>query len=89
VTWGKVDANHYRSTCESVPGDYSMLMPLVTKALLDKRARFERLEGELGREALFAEEPQAQGYLRPREGARLFERREALVEELLAAVAAR
>jgi len=83
VTWGKVDKDHHRSTCESVPGDYSMLMPLVTKALLDKRARLEGLEAELGREELVERHPEAEGYLRPREGYRLFERREELMETLL------
>jgi deoxyhypusine synthase len=86
VTWGKVDKDHHRSTCESVPGDYSMLMPLITKALLDKRAKLERLEQELGRTTLLERHPEAAGYLRPREGYRLFERREELMEKLFAAL---
>jgi deoxyhypusine synthase len=82
VTWGKVDKDHHRSTCESVPGDYSMLMPLVTKALLDKRAKLARLRDELGEELLFERHPEARGYLRDRDGYRLFARREALKAEL-------
>jgi deoxyhypusine synthase len=82
VTWGKVDKDHHHSTCESVPGDYSMLMPLVTKALLDKRAKLEAKQAELGQEALIEAHPEAAGYLRPREGYRLFERREQLMESL-------
>lgn len=83
VTWGKVDKEHHRRTCESVPGDYSMLMPFVTKALLEKRAKLERLDGELGREKLVARYPEAAGYLRSREGYRLFAKREELMERLL------
>ncbi len=89
VTWGKVDKEHHRRTCESVPGDYSMLMPIVTKALLDKRARLERLESELGREELLARHPEAAGYLRPVEGYRLFARRRELMEVLFEELARR
>jgi deoxyhypusine synthase len=88
VTWGKVDAENYAQTCESVPGDYSMLMPLITKALLDKRAKFARLAEDLGRETLFERHPEARGYLRPQEGYRLYEQREALLEDLFEAVRA-
>jgi len=88
VTWGKVDKDSHTATCESVPGDYSMLMPIVTKALLDKRARLEALEGELGRAALLEAHPEAAGYLRPREGYRLFERRAPLMDALFEAVRA-
>ena len=83
VTWGKVDKEHYVSTCESVPADYSMVMPLVTKALLDKRARLERLRDEIGMDALCEGHPEARGYLRDPRGARLFARREELVGKLL------
>lgn len=86
VTWGKVDKDHHRSTCESVPGDYSMLMPLVTKALLEKRERFETLEQKLGLEELVKRHPEAAGYLRSREGYRLFEQREELMRELFDAL---
>ena len=86
VTWGKVDKDHHRSTCESVPGDYSMLMPLITKALLDKRARLAALEEELGSEELMTRHPEAEGYLRSTRGERLYERREELVLALMDAV---
>ncbi len=88
VTWGKVDQDNYTNTCESVPADYSMLMPLITKGLLDKRAKFARLEEELGRETLFERHPEARGYLRPQEGYRLFDQREALLADLFDAVRA-
>lgn len=87
VTWGKVDEEHYRSTCESMQADYSMVMPFLVKALLDKRARFERWAERMGKEALFAKHPEARGYLREREGYRLFARRDELVKKLLAEVA--
>jgi deoxyhypusine synthase len=86
VTWGKVDKANFTATCESVPADYSMLMPFVVKALLTKRARFERWAGRMGREALFAQHPAAKGYLRDAAGYRLFDRREELVGKLFAAV---
>lgn len=82
VTWGKVDKDTYQSATESLSADYSMVMPFVMKALLDNRARFERLRAEMGEEALFAQEPRAKGYLRSREGYRLYEQRDALVERL-------
>ncbi|MBI5364376.1 MAG: deoxyhypusine synthase family protein [Planctomycetes bacterium] len=87
VTWGKVDEEHYRSTCESLSADYSMVMPFVVKALLDKRARYERWAERMGKDALFAKHPEARGYLREREGYRLFARRDELVKKLLAEVA--
>ncbi|HET7043097.1 MAG TPA: hypothetical protein VFI13_13850, partial [Gemmatimonadales bacterium] len=62
--------------------DYSMVMPFLVKALLDNRERYARRAAEIGEEALFQEEPKAAGYLRSREGYRLFEQREALVGEL-------
>ena len=83
VTWGKVDKDHHHATCESVPGDYSMLMPLVTKALLDKRAKLEALREELGEDLLFERHPEARGYLRPRDGYRLYDRRAELMESLM------
>jgi len=86
VTWGKVDEEHYRSTCESMHADYSVVMPILAKALLAKRARFERWAERMGREALFAKHPEARGYLRDPEGYRLYDRREKLVEKLLAEV---
>jgi deoxyhypusine synthase len=86
VTWGKVDEKHYRSTCESMQADYSVVMPFLAKALLEKRARFERWAAKMGREALFAKHPAARGYLRDPNGYRLFDRREELVERLLGEV---
>ena len=58
-------------------------MPFLVKALLDKRARFEAMAADEGVEALFAREPQARGYLRPRAGYRLFEERGRLTARLL------
>jgi deoxyhypusine synthase len=86
VTWGKVDRDTYQQTTESVQGDYSMIMPFVVRALLENRERYARRAREIGEEALFAEAPKAAGYLRPREGYRLFERRAELVDKLLQSV---
>lgn len=82
VTWGKVDKDTYLEATESVQADYSMLMPFIVKALLDNRERYEQRAAEFGEEALFAEEPKARGYLRPREGYRLYDQRGRLLEEL-------
>ena len=82
VTWGKVDATNHRSTCESLSADYSMVMPILTKALLDKRAKLAALEEELGRDALIERHPEARGYLRPRSGYRLYEARDELTSQL-------
>jgi deoxyhypusine synthase len=87
VTWGKVDKDVYRSTCESMNADYSMVMPFLVKALLEKRARFEELAEKLTPEVLFTRHPEARGYLRPREGYRLFERRDELRTALEAELA--
>ncbi len=38
VTWGKVDKDTYQQSTESLPGDYSMVMPFLVKALLEKHA---------------------------------------------------
>jgi deoxyhypusine synthase len=86
VTWGKVDRETYQQTTESLQGDYSMIMPFVVRALLENRDRYARRAAEIGEEALFAESPKAAGYLRPRAGYRLFDRRTELVEKLLASV---
>ncbi|HIG12747.1 MAG: deoxyhypusine synthase family protein [bacterium] len=86
VTWGKVDPEHFSSRCESVPGDYSMLMPLITKALLDKRARLADLEEEIGRAELFGRHPEARGYLRDTGGYRLYERLDKLTASLRSAI---
>lgn len=82
VTWGKVDKDVYKSTTESLQADYSMVMPLIAKALLDKRARLAALEIELGRETLLSRHPEAAGYLRDQDGYRLLEQRERLLANL-------
>ncbi len=76
VTWGKVDKDLYLKTTESMQADYSTVMPFLVKALLDNRARYEN--GATGEHAA--------GYLRPRDGYRLYEKREPLVAKLLDAV---
>lgn len=86
VTWGKVDRDTYQQSTESMQGDYSMVVPFLIKALLDRRKKFERLREELGEATLFERHPEAKGYLRSRDGYRLFEKREALVEKLKEAV---
>jgi deoxyhypusine synthase len=83
-----VDKDTYQQSTESLPADYSMVMPFLVKALLDNRARYAARAEEIGAERLFAEEPKARGYLRPREGYRLFERRQELVARLKQDVAA-
>jgi deoxyhypusine synthase len=83
VTWGKVDRDTYEQTTESMQADYSMIMPFLVKALLDNRARYARWAERMGDEDLFAKHPKARGYLRPREGYRLFGRREELCQRLV------
>jgi deoxyhypusine synthase len=82
VTWGKVDKDTYQQATESMQADYSTLMPFIVKALLDNRRRYARLAEAEGHEALCAREPLARGYLRPKDGYRLFARREALLARL-------
>jgi deoxyhypusine synthase len=84
VTWGKVDKDTYLQTTESLQGDYSMLLPFLVKALLDNRDRHARRAEEIGLEAAIAEDSRAKGYLRPREGYRLYDQRDRLTENLLA-----
>lgn len=88
VTWGKVDKETYQQATESMQADYSTLMPFIVKALLENRARYEKLVEAVGEEAAFDQEPRARGYLRPRAGYRLFEQRDELVSRLNADVAA-
>ncbi len=88
VTWGKVDKDVYRQTTESMQADYSMIMPFLVKSLLDKRKALEARAAEVGPDALFKEVPEARGYLRPREGYRLFDQRDGLVSALRDAVRA-
>jgi len=82
VTWGKVDRETYQQTTESAQADYSMVLPFLVKALLDNRERYARRAAEIGEEALFKEDPRAAGYLRSRDGYRLYEQRDQLVEQL-------
>jgi deoxyhypusine synthase len=86
VTWGKVDKDTYTEATESLQCDYSLLMPFLVKALLDNRAYYERKATEVGEEHLFEHHPKARGYLRPRSGYRLFEKRDELVRTLTEAV---
>lgn len=83
VTWGKVDRDTYEQTTESMQADYSIIMPFLVKALLDNRARYARWAERMGEEDLFAKQPKARGYLRPREGYRLFAHREVLCQQLI------
>jgi deoxyhypusine synthase len=55
--------------------DYSVVMPFLMKALFENRARYQERAEHEGEEQLFAHQPKARGYLRPREGYRLFEQR--------------
>ena len=82
VTWGKVDKDTYLQTTESMQGDYSVVMPFLMKALFENRARYQEMAREEGEERLFVREPKARGYLRPREGYRLFEQRARLSARL-------
>jgi deoxyhypusine synthase len=82
VTWGKVDKDVYQKTTESMQGDYSTVMPFLVRALLERRAGFERAAAEMGEDKLFEQQPDARGYLRPKSGYRLFEKRAELVERL-------
>jgi deoxyhypusine synthase len=41
VTWGKVDKDTYQQSTESLPADYSMMMPFLVKALMEKHAARE------------------------------------------------
>ncbi len=83
VTWGKVDKDTYLQTTESLQADYTTVVPFLVKALLDNRERYAKRAAEAGEEQLFAEVPEARGYLRAREGYRLFERRGELTAALL------
>jgi deoxyhypusine synthase len=86
VTWGKVDKDVYLQTTESMQADYSTVMPFLVRALLENRARYERLAGELGFDVLVDRHPEAAGYLRSTAGYRLFEAREELCAKLTAEV---
>jgi len=88
VTWGKVDKETYTQTTESLQCDYTLVMPILTAALLDKRRRLAAMRDELGEDELLRRHPEARGYLRDRAGYRLYEQRERLVETLLTDVRA-
>lgn len=83
VTWGKVDKDTYLQTTESMQADYTTVMPFLVKALLDNRKRYEEMAARMGEEALFEKHPKAKGYLRPRQGYRIYEQRERLSAALL------
>lgn len=82
VTWGKVDKDVYQQTTESMQADYSIVMPFLTRALLENKARYAAMSPEDR-----AKDPKANGYLRPDEGYRLYDMRDALVKNLLDHVA--
>jgi deoxyhypusine synthase len=83
VTWGKVDRETYQQSTESLQADYSIVMPFLVKALLENREHYADAAARVGEAELFRQEPKARGYLRPRQGYRLFTQREALCERLL------
>jgi len=83
VTWGKVDRLTYEEQTESLQADYSLVMPFIVRALLEKRARYERWLERMGPDSLFEQHPRARGYLRPRAGYRLFDQRQRLTTKLL------
>jgi deoxyhypusine synthase len=83
VTWGKVDRDTYQQSTESLQSDYSIVMPFLVKALLENRERYADAAARIGEAELFRQEPKARGYLRPREGYRLFTQREALCNRLV------
>ncbi len=83
VTWGKVDRDSYQQTTESMQADYSTVIPFIVKALLENRDRYSKWAERMGEEALFAKHPKARGYLRRREGYRLYEKRDSLNKALL------
>lgn len=82
VTWGKVDKDLYLKTTESMQADYSTVVPFIVKALLDNRKRYEQQAAATGIDALSEKDPRARGYLRDRQGYRLYERRDALCKAL-------
>src|ERR1700735_3477193 len=74
VTWGKVDKDTYQQATESMQADYSTVMPFIVKALLDNRLEYES-RAERGGEV-------PAGYLRSRDGYRLFDQRQELCGRL-------
>ena len=71
---------------ESLQSDYSLLMPFIVKALLDNRAYYAKKAEAVGEDHLFEQNPKARGYLRPKEGYRLYAQRGELVQILKEAV---
>src|SRR5580700_5594960 len=59
VTWGKVDKDTYTHATESMQADYSMVMPFLVRALLENRARYEKLSGEMSADELAGKHPHA------------------------------
>jgi hypothetical protein len=59
-----------------------MLMPFIVSALLANRKRYEQLAASLSAEELREKHPHAQGYLRSKEGYRLFAQRQELCRRL-------
>ena len=82
VTWGKVDKDTYEEMTESMQGDFSVMMPFLVKALLDNRTRYQGIAEKIGLEKFSARHPEAVGYLRPKEGFRLYAKREDLCAKL-------
>jgi deoxyhypusine synthase len=74
VTWGKVDKDTYQEATESMQADYSTVMPFIVKALLDNRKRYEKTSAD-GQDV-------PSGYLRSRDGYRLFDQRQELCGRL-------
>ena len=83
VTWGKVDRDTYQQQTESLQSDYSLVMPFIVRALLEKRARYARWLERMGPDALFEKHPEARGYLRSIDGYRLYGQRNDLCQKLL------
>jgi len=54
VTWGKVDKETYMQSTESLPADYSMVMPFIVKALMEKHGAREPYRLYENREQLAA-----------------------------------
>ncbi|HEV2913031.1 MAG TPA: deoxyhypusine synthase family protein [Pyrinomonadaceae bacterium] len=81
VTWGKVDKDTYEEMTESLQADFSIVMPFLVRALLETRDRYARWAERMG-DSLFEKHPKAAGYLRPTEGFRLYEKRQALCDKL-------
>jgi len=81
-TWGKISLEALRSGTESYQGDYSTYMPLIAKALLEKRERFQDMHRRLGSKVLFRRHPEARGYLAEDGHFRLYDRRQELTQNL-------